>query len=431
MLKEAVAIAAVLLVARTAAGADNLISVNKVRIVIGGDTYVWKERSEVPAKVPGALVDPDTVISFLSFAPGDRVTPESLEAKARRAESRLVSSTYFYNATCLIVPPRENPQMRTVLVTVTEGFRYRFGGGNAYGMFGMDDIAGRRASFRLFGGYNLVGGYLRHEQLWRRPIVMGLAAMYRSSALTGSPLGDYRSFEATATAGYRLHPDWLLAVDSTALHARHTRVADPFVPGFVGSPSQSTFILSPRLLYAFRTDLNPIASGTQALFQANLHLPDGGGAAQVSWLVRLAGKYRFWPKHSLNLQLAAGGASGPLPLLQRFDLYSTPDFAIRAGRPPEALVAENIALCNAEYRLSFARFFVAPFFNVQIDGFLYSDLGLAAASGQSIRSGPLQDAYGGGLRLNFDSPVFAYFSFSYGTDRFGNPRFVFTGTSGF
>jgi len=41
------------------------------------------------------------------------------------------------------------------------------------------------------------------------------------------------------------------------------------------------------------------------------------------------------------------------------------------------------------------------------------------------------DAFGGGLRVLFDNPVFAYFTLCYGINHSGDGRFIFAATKGF
>ena len=70
-----------------------------------------------------------------------------------------------------------------------------------------------------------------------------------------------------------------------------------------------------------------------------------------------------------------------------------------------------------------------PCFPVDIIPYLFTDLALTQEySDKSIR---LFDAYGVGLAINFDCPVFAYFNFSYGINHQGKGKFVFAAMQNF
>jgi hypothetical protein len=81
-----------------------------------------------------------------------------------------------------------------------------------------------------------------------------------------------------------------------------------------------------------------------------------------------------------------------------------------------------------ELRIRAAAFTLAR--AVPVELFLFPFIDLAFYS-----TGPGADtaaeAYGAAARLYFAAPVFAWFHFSYGWDREGRGRFVFSGSAGF
>jgi hemolysin activation/secretion protein len=145
----------------------------------------------------------------------------------------------------------------------------------------------------------------------------------------------------------------------------------------------------------------------------------------------ITGAFHFARFNSLNLKVSSGWAQDDLPFLNAFNLYDTEDRSIRSGYSYHELNGESFFLINFEYRFTFPRIFIPPFFDTGIQLFIFSDIGWVEEHGEGMFSGVMKDAYGGGLRLLFENPVFAYFTFAYGVNRRGRGRFVFTGTAGF
>ena len=60
---------------------------------------------------------------------------------------------------------------RTIIISVTEGFLQRFSGGNAYGMYGLEGLGGKRSSVYAYAGWNLWGLSYAHENLFNKGII--------------------------------------------------------------------------------------------------------------------------------------------------------------------------------------------------------------------------------------------------------------------
>jgi len=130
---------------------------------------------------------------------------------------------------------------------------------------------------------------------------------------------------------------------------------------------------------------------------------------------------RILKKTMIALKSAGGVSNGNTS----FDLFLTEDRNIRSGYLAEALNVPSFALGSLEVRQSVVSFTVPPAFNCNVQFFGFSDL---AVLSEETR---FADAYGAGLRILFNNPVFAYFSFSYGINHDGAGRFLFCGTAGF
>jgi hypothetical protein len=133
-----------------------------------------------------------------------------------------------------------------------------------------------------------------------------------------------------------------------------------------------------------------------------------------------------------KITLAVNGGGGlsfdDLPQNALFELYYVEDRSIRSGYSLVELTAPQYLFGSAELRFDFVTFNVAHTVDCTVQGYIFSDVAL-------LDDGDIQknfvDAYGGGFRVLFDNPVFAYFTFAYGFNHEGRGRFSFCATAGF
>jgi hypothetical protein len=123
-------------------------------------------------------------------------------------------------------------------------------------------------------------------------------------------------------------------------------------------------------------------------------------------------------------------SSSNLPPAAAFDLFYTDDRNVRSGYAPEELNASRFVLGSGEFRHTLAAFTVPPAIDCTVQGFAFSDLAVLREIG-GMSGDRFADAYGIGLRILFDNPVFAWFTFSCGMNHDGNGRFLFCGTAGY
>lgn len=380
-----------------------------------------------------AKLKPETVISFLGVTPLLSVPLDELERRCRESELRLSESGYVYSASVLVLPSRKNPSERTVLVTVSSGFFWRFGGGNAWALFGKDALGGERSSVRLVAGWNRNGAEYAHYRAFGLPLVLGGRFFWLGP-------GDYSLMNATEgipdtgsalegglTTGWFLSPDFLTGVDVSAS-------ADGFGSG-------TLFSLQPFIQYRkFLVPGSPEAYGNESDigFDARLFWFPGESAMKGEASAFIHG--RLSPSATLAFKAASGTSSGNTG----FDLLLSEDRAVRSGYGTDDLFASSYAFCSAELRFLVASIPLSYAMGCDVQLFAFSDAALlsrragtadADAEGTTDADGASDafgaDAYGAGLRLLFDNPVFAYFTFSYGLNHDGDGRLMFCGTAGF
>jgi outer membrane protein assembly factor BamA len=412
--------------ANIALASSHEITISKVKIKIEDELYIWEDRRKIPAKEKDGRTAPSTVVSFLDFAPGDKITPEKLEKKTQIATRRLINSGYFFDVQVIVIPPRLKPEYRTVLIRIKEGFLWRFGG-----IFvGKDNLWGRKKTFRIHARYNLAGGQYRDENFMGKSVLLGGSLYYRRRATS---VADYYQGQLNLMTGYFFTPVLLMGVDFKSKYTRFTEHSSDVTEAYLGGLKRTDLILSPYLNYELQS-----SSATISLEgKINAFLPVENDSFLLSYLSVIAGRWHFLPKHSLfeghslNLQLSTGGSSDSLPYLARFDIYDTPDMSIRARYPAMDLLLDRFILINSEYRFPLLEFVIPPIFPTRIMGFIYADTGFGGNEKDEKYFPRSYEGYGAGLRILFENPVFAYFSLSYGANRNGDTRFVFIGTPGF
>lgn len=371
-------------------------TVSKLKVILDDEEHIVIEgESAVTSEV-------STVLSFVSLRPGRRLTVKELAEETRESQERLTGSGYYYEAQVMTIPHSENPAFSTVLIAVQTGYLWRYGGGNAWGMFGKVGLGGERASFRLYAGWNKQGGSYLHEGIGNLPLALGGSLFYFGPGDypgKGSIKGWNRG-EAAATLGWRFHPDVFMGAD-----ARFSGIG-PTQAGFI---SIEPFV---RIEEYFET-------GHESTGEANARFfwfPESGTAkAEMSGAARLG----LTEKTTIAFFAGAGGTFGRAPEETRFDLYFTEDRSVRAGYDALYLQRSEYALISTEIRRTVFDALLPPAISCKAHVFAFADYAVFA------------EAVGGGIRILFANPVFASFSFSYGMNRDFNGRFCFAGTAGY
>ncbi len=399
-----------------APAAVTAVTVSKIRIIIDEREYEWTVLGQIEVSGKPALkqeLKPETIQSFLSVEPGMRSEPGTLEKRCREAELRLTGSGYFYASSVIIVPPKLNPAERTIIVSVTSGYLWRYGGGNAWAMLGKEGLGGERAGLRLYAGWNRSGAEYMHYRVGGIPLVLGGRLFYfgpgENAGKAFSSVSD--RFEASATTGWLLHPDLMAGIDS---------VSSGFGPGSAGLVSFQPFASYKKFI---ERGVNSDAGCGLRFFW---YPESGKGKSEMNGYVHagLSGRTVIAVSGSL------GYSPEKLPKQALFNLFYTEDRNVRSGYSKDELTASSFALCSAELRQTLATFTVPPAIDCRIQTFLFADAaGLREKAG--VARLRIADAFGAGLRILFDNPVFAWFTFSYGINREGSGRFLFCGTAGY
>lgn len=398
-----------LLIGFSAFAETELITISRVRVFLD-DVEISSEEFEEKSTVSAA-----TVLSFTNLKPGKKMSLKALDKEIQQTQIRLINSGYFYNASIEIVPPRKNPEKRTIIINVTTGFLKRFGGGGIYGIAGKVALGGKRNQLLGVAGWNLNGVNYLDENLFDLPIIAG-GYLYTNAPSCFTNKGSGVDFSGSATLGSLITPDLRFCVDTLGIINTSTGIV------------QNNFIVSPYLFYQHffnnqiktTTELRfyskPIVSTAcfsgelcQTLNYSPLERLNFG--ALLCGGVFLGNTYDSVFGHDLTLEHSAVSGNGGMGKR-----------SIRSGYDPEELLVKNYVMASLEARIKVADFMIAKVFPCNIKPFGYVDL----AYGQnSARDWSFLDAYGLGIQVNFDCPVFAYFNFAYGFNHLGKGKFCF------
>lgn len=376
------------------ASAPARMSISKVKVFLD-------EEELTPDSPADGKIRYSTILSYTKFREKKKFTKKGFEKEAETTRLRLMNSGLFYSAQVETRESKKNPGSMVVYITVHTGFLLRFGGGNAYGLFGKAALGGRRNLLAGYFGYNKSGVNYVDENAFGLPLILGAGAFTNlpQSFVQKEPL----AFDTFFKAGFFATPDISLGADVQALIN-------------IQAGASTEFTVSPFFCHI-------------ALFSEQFKMKTE--VRQYNYYGEVRGSSL---EAAVNLeyapikQITLAGLLGGGVVIQGTKINLT-EQKIRSGYTPEELTTDCYGLFSAEFRWNALNFNMPPCFPVDIIPYIFTDLALAQEySDKSIR---LLDAYGVGLVINFDCPVFAYFNFSYGVNHQGKGKFVFAAMQSF
>jgi hypothetical protein len=421
------------LVAPAAAGEDaqERVTVITVRMIVGELRYDWTSGSTVPPRAVTGITAPQTIASLLGISPSDSMSAAELEGRRASAQERLAASGFFYSAEVFVTPRAGAPDGRLVTVRLEEGFLWRFGGGPYFASVGQDNVAGLRKSWSITAGYNLAGLAWEDDSLDGGPFSYRVDAFYSNAIGTG--FLDYHDIDSDLAAGFSISPDILVFVDSRLSY----RWLLPDSSHALGEYPDPTGGLQwvPRIGLAAQSLSRSRALRFMAYSEntAGISLSIDGGAYATfegSGWTRLSSPDDCGPFAAARLSY--GGllpVKGGLPAYGLFDLAGKADRSVRSGYAPMDLFVSGFALASTEIGFVLPPLRMFSFLSLALAPFLFAD----AAVAQTLPGAELRDleAFGIGLKISFDNPVFAFFSLSYGWNPWGSGRLVFASVTDF
>lgn len=320
---------------------------------------------------------------------------------AQRIEERLRNTTWFYSAYVNVVPSGRGEDYRNVIIEVKEGFLLRFSGGNAYGVFGIDNVWGGGEEFLVYLGYN------------RQSIVFSLNPFIQYFFVNGSfgNLNDVyysSSFEEVKIQrvgmnlefGYRFNWDNRLSIHGGYDWVFSKEYQFLFHDYFVGV----------KYVIDTRDDIFSAMRGYHIGFQGDIlrfYYP----------VVKVDGRVFIPIYDSLRLALRFLGEGGEnLPQEYKMDLYGI------NGVRSEGDIGRlgNVKVQNSfEARMTVFKTSLFGIFNVCFEVMGFWDIGRCFDSIYEVSFSEYEQALGGGIRIYFLEPVFLPLRFEIGFNREG------------
>lgn len=410
------------------------IVVAKIRLVTPHYEYEWTADAEAAALADAGVTDspvaeaaavadagvrPSAVFSWTALQPGREMTLAEFECEVLRTERRLVDTGLFYSVSVHVVPPRRKPLERTVVITVSDGFPYRYSGGNAFIMFGRKALGGNRASVHVYAGWNLFGVEAVHENLWNRGYLLEATALSHDflPSLCDVDGAEPRN-ELALLAGKFLSPDV-----SVALGPGLVTVADTYDRGYSFHPFGEAVLRVSR--FGFLALESQWTFDSRAAWFPLDEVWKFGSSGSFSVVIAedVFGKTIREQRVELYLSGAGGWMADDAPEALAFRLHDSGEQSVRSGYPEDELTLVSYVFASAEVRLDFGSLVFLSGFSVIPQLFVFTDAALPSPGPDW--DGTVLDAYGAGLRLKFPSPVFTDVACSWGINHDGAWRVVF------
>ena len=327
-----------------------------------------------------------------------------------------MDSGLFYTAEVENLPSRKNPGTFVVYITVRTGFLLRFGGDAIYGMFGKVSFLGNRDKLLGYAGYNKNGLSYVNENTFGIPLVLG------GAVFTNLPEGLSRKtgikVEGQQKTGWFITPDLQIGND-TGLSLGHATdlYFSPYL--FRTFFAQKVFAAFELRFFDLFTDVGDDKKNFSSLESA--FTVDYSPFSKLTLAGMLCGGFVCnSDDKKISLEKNALTVCDGLGLSNR---------GVRSGYSSEEMKADYYGLCSMEVRFTVLELKIPPAFPCNIVPFVFTDL--AVNHNRNLQTTKFLDAYGIGLEIDFECPVFAYFNFSYGVNHQGKGKFIFAAMQSF
>lgn len=388
-----------------AADSKQKYSISKVKVFLDDQELTEENADDGRIKL-------STIMSYTTLKTGKEFTISAMEKEITQTELRLMNSGLFYTAKVEKMTSRKNPGTYVIYITVTTGFLKRYGGGGIYAILGQAALGGNRDQLFWFAGWNRNGLCYLNENSFGLPVILG------ADLFTDVPAGFRKrigpNVDGKAKLGWLITPDFRICVDVAAgfnwkeLALTKELTVSPYL--------SETKLISQNLFYTTEVRFNYFP------------LQNWNHYFDTAFTVN------YTPQEKLTIAVLAAGGYAPGNWGDQIKLYrDSGNLAenvgmtckeIRSGYTTEELTVKGYLMATAELRWNAGNFMIPPCFPAHVRPYLFGDVALVEHEVNGTKP-ELLDAYGAGLYLVFDCPVFVTFNFSYGVNHEGKGRFCF------
>lgn len=391
------------------------VIVSKIRVFLDDEELLTEENE----KSFSGKFNRETILSFTKLAAGKEYSIAKLEQEIKESRIRLLNSGYFYNASVEKLESRKNKGTYIIYINVTTGFLKRYGGGGIFALFGDAGLHGNREQLLWYAGWNKNGLSYLYENVCGTPLILG------ADLFTDAPYGFTNengvNINGKATAGFFLTPDLRFCVDCNACF------------NFNSLAFEKDFTISSYLSQTKYFSEKISATSEFCICEFPF----------LNWNTTYegAGTVNYTPVKQITLAALICGGISPDKEPAAINLsrnesgfhhnQGLANRCVRSGYSEKELLSRSYILGTFEIRWNAFSFTVPPCFPCNVIPYAYSDFCATEKLCDEKGNISFLDAYGVGLQLNFTSPVFAYFNFSYGFNRFGKGKFCFAAVQSF
>lgn len=344
--------------------------------------------------IGNSYTDEKVIRDYLpELSSGQRIDQSQLEGILRKVEKRLERTQYFYGTTTQIVPTQKDPTKVNIIVEVTEGFLYRFGGGSGFFAMGMANLEGQGRDAGV-----LIGPQVAYVQWQDTHVDRG---HYELSGSVGYSPVLYKDHINTAVQDYKrvasvflgknISPEWTVGVNVEGARLFDDRYATRFD------------YLYPALRSSYLSIDDPFDPAQGARIDVSLGYVTGAQLKRSS----LEARY-YWECVPDTLVVASrlmvGMQAGSLG--QDYFGYSLNDSNAIRFEVDRGYFGKQVMLISEEIRYRWLRGALLGFIDTTLEPVAFVDLGKAADTMSGMRDYSLQYAYGLGLRLMLGAPVY-------------------------
>lgn len=400
--------------ADVSADARNASVISKIKVFLDDEELTAENCNAGKIKL-------STILSYTSLKTGKEFTESALEKEIEQTELRLLNSGLFYNAKVEKMASRKNPGTYVIYFTLTTGFLKRYGGSGIYAVIGKAALNGNRDMLLWNAGWNKNGLSYLNENVFGKPVILG--ADLNTNLPAGLKSIKGAELNGKVTVGGLINPDFRICVDVVtgfnfdSMSFNNNLIISPYI--------STTKFISDKCFYTneVRFTYTPLQNSNQFFDTA------------VTVNYTPVTKYTF-------AAMAAGGYSNNGNQIKLYRNQETLCYnlgltnkEIRSGYTQEELTVKGYLMATVEARWNALSFPIPPCFPCHVSPYLFTDVALVEkVSDANVQAhGPVQmmDAYGVGVYIKLDCPVFITFNLSYGVNSQGQSKCTFVAIQSF
>lgn len=388
---------------------EAVYTVRSIKILVGDLKYNWTEsQSDIPEI--NCPISSRTIFSYTNLKPGMKISESSLDNAVQKFEYRLINSGLFYKVKVYVIPPKRFPESRTIMLKVEPGMLSRFGGGDLYAYWGQHALGGGRNLLQLYAGYNLIGVSYADANFIIPKLTFTSSALYSNSGIGHAFPADFHQFQGSIGFGCRSHPDFQLSLTADFILKNYTTIHQDNKSGLIVPGIRYWTSIRPEFFWDFFT-----LSGLSGKISAGclFNFMDQGSVYPLIYTLNNF-HYNFRP-FVLSQTLGASWAFYELPS----SLMSSLTPHLRAPADYFSSLGSSMIFSNTDLGFIFPGFTLFDFLGVRLEVFGFFDVAYLEDN-QSFFI-----AFGPGLKIHLDSPVFVEIELGWGWNKEGQSAFQF------